>query len=156
VVANAESDILKAMKREIGHIPFVQSKLDELAETILRLKDDLAFYCEAQERGQQHWHDFHAPNVVAGRAVAFYEEALRRRSPRKEAAKRGTVRIKYVGRHSGTQTFWGARTNKRYQFGGAKRIGEVDARDAATGDSRNPGFLEMTEGGRGRVFRRVR
>lgn len=150
VVADARLEILEAMKKEIGYIPFVRSSLKELPDTILRLKEDPAFYREAQERGWQHWQNFHAPDIVAERAVAFYEEVLERhRPPRKLPTRHGMVRIRYVGRHSGLQTFWGATTNKRYEFGGAKREGEVDERDA-------PGFLAMTEGGRGRIFRRVR
>jgi hypothetical protein len=157
VVADAKPNILAAMEKEIGRIPFVRSPLDDLAKIVLRLKEDVDFYNEARERGWQHWQNFHAPDVVAARAIGYYEEALRRRRPkRRRTVKRGTILIRYIGRHSGLQTFWGPRTGKRYEFGGSKRDGVVDMRDVATGDSRNPGFLEMTEGGRGRIFRKVR
>lgn len=67
---------------------------------------------------------------------------------------RSMVPVKYVGGNSGDMTWHGPVTRKTYVLGGATRYGYVDERDLATGKSKTPGLLEMTEGRR-RVFQRV-
>ena len=133
------------------------STIKGLPKTIGRLRDDTAFYEEALERGQQFWHHYHQPSVVAQRAVAFYEQAYEQfdhSQVRAQPEKAGMVRIKYVGRSAGLMTFWGPVSGRRYQFGGSKRFGVVDERDLVTGRSNNPGLLELSEG-RIRPFARV-
>ena len=157
VVANARKATLEAMREEIGYIPFVVSTIKGLPRTIKRLRDDRTFYTEALERGRQFFFDYHRPQVVAQRAVAFYEQAYERfdhSQVQVQLERAGMVRVKYVGRSTGLMTFWGAVSGRRYEFGGSKRFGMVDERDLATGRSNNPGLLEITEG-RIRPFARV-
>lgn len=39
--------------------------------------------------------------------------------------------LEYIGNSAGTMTWWGPVTRTRYVFGGSRRVGYVDARDAA-------------------------
>lgn len=149
VIANARRPILTAMRKKWGYIPFVRSTLKALPETVLRLRDDRTFYQESLERGWQHWHDYHRPEVVAQRAVEFYEEAIETAI----ISQPNVAVLVYMGRNSGLQTWWGPVTRKRYEFSTSQRVGYVDVRDLVTGRSNNPGLLEMTEGRR-RAFRR--
>lgn len=155
VVANGTPEILSAMQRRFGYIPFVRCQLEDLRATLLRLKEDAQFYKDAQERGEQFWHHFHRPEVVANVAIGYYEKAVAQYTRIDRPHKWPHVQIRYVEQHSGIQTFRGPKSQKRYKFGGDLRLGEVDARDLATGDSTRPGLLEMTDKGGRRLFRRV-
>jgi GT2 family glycosyltransferase len=42
----------------------------------------------------------------------------------------GMVMLEYIGSNIGKETYWGPVTNTRYEFGGSKRVGYVDNRDA--------------------------
>lgn len=57
----------------------------------------------------------------------------------------GMVQVEYLGKHSNTMTFHGAATYTQYAFGGQRRIGWVDSRDADA-------LLETYEGPK-KVFR---
>lgn len=63
--------------------------------------------------------------------------------------KAGMVRLRYTGRNVGDTTWWGPETNTRYIFGGNRRVGYVDANDAA-------GMLEMRDKEDRRVFQLVK
>ena len=45
--------------------------------------------------------------------------------------KGGMERLEYIGRNEANSTWWGPVTNTRYVFGRVRRIGYVDAKDAA-------------------------
>ena len=64
----------------------------------------------------------------------------------------GFVRIEYIGQNAGDMPWYGIATGTRYTFGGVKRFGYVDPRDARSGSAKRPGFLEIIEG-RKPVFR---
>ena len=57
----------------------------------------------------------------------------------------GMTRLEYIGGNAGDTTWWGPETQTRYVFGGNRRIGYVDSRDAA-------GMLAMKKDDRA-VFR---
>ena len=58
------------------------------------------------------------------------------------------TRLEYIGGNQGDTTWWGPETEVRYVFGGNRRVGYVDSKDA-------PGMLEMKKEGKAvfRVFR---
>lgn len=58
--------------------------------------------------------------------------------------------LEYVGNSAGTMTWWGPVTRTRYVFGGTRRVGYVDARDAA-------GMLQMADQGQAafRIYRKL-
>jgi hypothetical protein len=58
----------------------------------------------------------------------------------------GFVRIEYIGQNAGDMPWYGIATGTRYTFGGVRRFGYVDPRDARSGNARKPGFLELIEG----------
>jgi hypothetical protein len=60
-----------------GYLPFAlaEGTVESIRETIIRLQDDPAFYCEIQDQGRQFFFAYHHAPVVARRAVEFYEQA---------------------------------------------------------------------------------
>lgn len=59
----------------------------------------------------------------------------------------GMVLLKYIGGNAGSMTWYGPITNTRYRVNGTNSTFYVDARDLVTESRKNPGFLEITEGG---------
>jgi hypothetical protein len=55
--------------------------------------------------------------------------------------KTGFEILEYIGSSSSDMSWWGPVTKTRYVFGGTRRVGYVDARDAA-------GLLQMGDNGR--------
>jgi hypothetical protein len=78
VVAGAPKEILDKIARTAGYLPFVH--VDEAAAPIRamieRLRDDGAFYAEAQRLGSTYVSRFHSMPVVANKALEFYREAM--------------------------------------------------------------------------------
>lgn len=65
----------------------------------------------------------------------------------------GMLVLEYQGANWGIETFWGPLTSTQYRFGGARKLGYVDVRDAR-GDGKTPGMLTYREQGR-TLFREV-
>ena len=156
-IANAANGTIERILQELGFLPFVQCKLGDLRETVLRLRDDPQFYSDGVERGQQAIRDAHSYEVVAARALAYYEQAFEMRAmPLPEAEKEkvrpippvtpprlpkprisqedigqdGLTLVRYIGGNCGGTSVTGAVTGTRYTFpqGGARYM---DNRDAA-------------------------
>lgn len=64
-----------------------------------------------------------------------------------------SVVLEYIGSSFGTQTFYGPATGAQYRAGQSKALVIVDAKDAITNSTRQPGLLEMRENGKS-IFRR--
>jgi len=74
-IADASAETIQRILKEMGFLPFVRCGLDNLLETVLRLRDNVQFYNDGVRRGQQAIEEFHVPAIVAQRALAFYEQA---------------------------------------------------------------------------------
>ena len=60
----------------------------------------------------------------------------------------GMTLIQYIGGNVGTMTFYGAVTSRRYKVKGTGAKFWIDDKDANTGLSSKPGFLEYQEHGK--------
>ncbi len=60
----------------------------------------------------------------------------------------GMLRIEYTGLNSGDMPWYGPATGTRYVFGGVRKTGYIDPKDARTGNKSKPGLLEMYEHGK--------
>lgn len=77
-----------------------------------------------------------SPPTNGGGAAA---EAMKIMTPGQE----GMVLIQYTGSSDGAQSWYGAATGTRYEFGKSRPVGYVDKRDLNTGKANTPGFLEV-------------
>lgn len=66
----------------------------------------------------------------------------------------GMTMLEYTGQNYGTTSFYGPVTKTRYSFGLTRNRGFVDNRDLRTGSHKNPGLLELYEGGR-KLFKEI-
>lgn len=157
-IVNAEPATVKRILEELGFLPFVQCKLADLRETVLRLRSDPQFYSDGVERGRQAIREAHGSAIVAARALAYYEQAFEMKAlPLPEATKeemrqpvpipavravkktrpkaageigeQGLVLIRYIGGNQGGTLITGAVTGARYEFS-AKGQRYMDVRDA--------------------------
>jgi len=155
-IVNAGKATIKRIQEELGFLPFVQCKLEDLRETVLRLRDDNEFYSDSVERGKQAIREAHGSAIVAARALAYYEAAFemralplpeatkeemrlpmlpamppaaRKAAPVGEVGEDGLVLIRYIGGNTGGMLITGAVTGTRYQFthGGARYMDKHDA-----------------------------
>jgi len=178
VVASAPSDVLKLFEEHIGYIPFVNCPCEAgaIRATAKQLKDDLAYYQQAVERGHQCWRDFHSPEATAQQALAYYDQAMLRgparlghtqdtassrlrslptirplptKEPIKEPISENLVQIEYIGPNKLDMVWFGDATNKRYKFGGVHRRGYVYQKDVS-------GLLASVDKQGGPVFRVVK
>lgn len=69
VVGNAYPNILNFMRSELDPLPFVETPLERLRETIIRLRDDREFYVLARRKGRKYWKQYHKPDKAAKRFV---------------------------------------------------------------------------------------
>ena len=76
VVANATDEILALMQREIGYIPFVQCKPNDLDTIVRQLIAYPVCYEESLERGQRYIDEFHEPVTVAKTLTKLYRDKL--------------------------------------------------------------------------------
>jgi glycosyltransferase involved in cell wall biosynthesis len=76
VIAHALPGILAYMKRELGELPFVDTPLENLRETVTMLRDDRKAYSDAKRKGRRYWRKYHAPKVVAKRFIEICEETI--------------------------------------------------------------------------------
>lgn len=153
VIANCPSAVKDEFRQRVGYVPFTASSLDDLRDTILRLKRDRVFYWNELTRGARYAKQWHSQRAVALRAVALYREVLGTRAEAEavsaaDVGRRGMVLLEYVGRSMGLQQFWGPETGQVYRFGGKRRTGYVDARDV-------PDFLNLARGRGKPEFRRA-
>lgn len=147
-IANASKKTVQRIKKEMGFLPFVQSTLGNLQETVLRLRDDQEFYSDGVARGRQAIREIHGPGVAAARALAYYEEAFEMKAaplpvaaddkPRSlsklpagalDIGREGLVLVRYIGGNVGTETVQGAVTGTGYKFPGVNSVRYMDARD---------------------------
>jgi len=149
-IANASKKTVQRITEEIGFVPFVQSTLGNLRETVLRLRDDEQFYADGVTRGRQAVQAAHGPSVAAARALAYYEQAFEMKAaplpvatgdkPRRlptgafDIGREGLVLVRYIGGNVGTETVQGAVTGTTYKFSKRKYNGAgptryMDARD---------------------------
>jgi glycosyltransferase involved in cell wall biosynthesis len=77
VVANAEDWIEDLILQEIGYLPYVATKPDELEAAVRALMTDASFITEAEDRGQKYLRDHHAFDVVGNKLAALYNDACR-------------------------------------------------------------------------------
>lgn len=69
-------EMREMMLESWDYLPFVETTVEGLAETVARLRDDDVFYSEVQDRGRDHFMRYHHAPAVAARLVDLYEEAL--------------------------------------------------------------------------------
>lgn len=69
VVANAREDVLRRIKQRVGFFPFVQSKPEQLQETVNALRSN-GLYDQMRQRGFDYLSRFHDPVKVAEQLVA--------------------------------------------------------------------------------------
>ena len=87
-IVNAGKATIQRILEELGFLPFVQSTLEDLRETVLKLRSDEQFYSDGVERGQQVIREAHGSTIVAARALAYYEQAFEMKAlPLPEATK---------------------------------------------------------------------
>lgn len=75
VVAHAFPGILNHMKHELGELPFVDTPLESLRDTVIHLRDSKSAYNSARRKGRAYWKKYHEPSVVAKQFVEICEEA---------------------------------------------------------------------------------
>jgi len=134
VVGNGRPDILEAMRRVIGYVPFTVAPLERLAKVVLELRRNASFYAYELERGRHCYQAHHSLESVAHRALGYYQEALERFASQPQAAKGlpgrdGMELLQYRGLNVGIETYHGALTGARYKFAGGDTRW-VDRRDA--------------------------
>jgi len=78
VIAGAPKEILDKIARTAGYLPFAHSdgSVASIRAVIERLRDDGAFYVEAQKLGKAYSGRFHSMPIVANLALGFYHEAI--------------------------------------------------------------------------------
>lgn len=76
VVAHAFGGILNYMKQQLGALPFVETPLERLRDTVAELANNKQVYDEAAQRGRDYWHRYHHPKKVAGQFIGICEETL--------------------------------------------------------------------------------
>lgn len=160
-------DILDKMRAQIGYLPFFQSKLDDLAGNVARMRDDRGLWNEWAERGWQFWQDFHSPAAVIKRLIPMYEAAIglaataqrdtvgrwgkvapvaRRRD---EIITDGGSLLRFLGGNRGKVTWWPETSSRRYEFSAVEPIRSVHETDA-------PWFLSLRDKRKRPLFERVK
>lgn len=79
VVANASDDaVIDKMLEIFGVLPFVQCNktYKEIAESLVRLRDDNDYYNRMADIGYKHYLRFHSSESVAKRAIEYYHQAI--------------------------------------------------------------------------------
>jgi 2-polyprenyl-3-methyl-5-hydroxy-6-metoxy-1,4-benzoquinol methylase len=76
VAGVGDSALRMAMLEEIGDLPFVETPIADLRQTVQRLRDDAQFYTEARDRGMAYVREFHSPKRIAGLLRDAYEQAM--------------------------------------------------------------------------------
>jgi len=68
----------RALRLASGRIPFAEARptVASIRAVLERLRDDPAYYREAQELGQAQFYEFHYAPVVAQKAIGIYEGLL--------------------------------------------------------------------------------
>ena len=173
-IANAEETTIQRILEAVGFLPFVRCPLADLRDTVLKLRDDLKFYRDGVTRGKQCHEEFHAPAIVAQKALGYYEQALglqaaplqeaevtemrsvilptlpaipkRGRHDLSDIGAEGLVKIRWIGGSWGGESVQGAVTQARYQFTIDNPVRYMDARDAKI-------LLEWDEGNKRKSVR---
>jgi glycosyltransferase involved in cell wall biosynthesis len=76
VIANATDEILDLYLKHIGYLPFVQSNIKSLRETVQGLISDGKSYQVAVRRGKKFVKDFHSPEIVSSKLIDIYKTVL--------------------------------------------------------------------------------
>lgn len=77
VISNGSDDVIAAISKQFGYIPFVVPD-STLEHTIARLRDDREAWADAASVGHQHYLNHHSPEAVSKLAVWAYEQVIER------------------------------------------------------------------------------
>jgi len=76
VVAHAFPGILAFMQMSLGKLPFVDTPLERLRDTVTHLRDSKSAYNAAQRKGRAYWKNYHEPSVVASKFIEICKESI--------------------------------------------------------------------------------
>jgi hypothetical protein len=75
VVADAFGAIKGYMHHRLGELPFMESSLENLRDTVTLLRDNPDIYASVRDKGRAYWQTHHHPRVVADQFINICEEA---------------------------------------------------------------------------------
>lgn len=75
VISDAEEELIPYFEQQFDEIPFFRVEHD-LTDAIEALRTDKELYKKYAELGHHHYCQYHKPEVVAQKAVGFYQQAL--------------------------------------------------------------------------------
>jgi hypothetical protein len=140
VVGGGEPDVMKAIEKYVGFVPFYYcaETIDDIREAVEELMTDKALYDEMTEAASLCWEKYHSPEATAARVLKLYDRALdlgagrivpTRPSLLTRSNKKGVlgladgdvVEVRFIGHGTQERTIIGSESGTHYRYSGREK-----------------------------------